>query len=173
MATQLQLNERKASLLAAVIKINTTYRTEEGKIAITMLRTTKECDKRVISRNARGIKDPEPLATTMLLMAKKTPFLAREDKLACFTEQEKKEALSTYKDARVQGRVYCSKRAFDIWLSKPQQISEHTMSIINVRTRCPSSMCFTSSHETWWLDFTNSTGPEPASKLVTYRKPEG
>lgn len=79
MATQLQLNERKASLLAAVRKINSTYRSSEGKRAIRMLRTTKECDKTVIARYARGVTDPEPLATTMLLRVKKTPFLARED----------------------------------------------------------------------------------------------
>lgn len=75
-----------------------------------MLTTTTECDKRVIACYTRDVKDPEPLATTMLLMAKKTPFLAREDQLGAFTEEEEKEAISTTKDARVQGRVYCSKR---------------------------------------------------------------
>lgn len=130
MASQLQLKERKASLLAAVRKINAIYSTEEGKAAVSMIRTTKECDKRVVARYARGVKDPEPLATTMLLMAKKTPFLAREDMLEAFTPEERRECLTGNKDARVRGKVYCSKRAFDIWLSKEQEIDDQTASII-------------------------------------------
>lgn len=118
--------------MAAVRRIINLAESDTGKEALSQMKKLKECDKRVISRYAKGTKDPEPLASTMILMAKKTPFLANKSYLKHFSPQEISEAFDTRPDNRVQGKVFCSKRAFDIWLSKEVEISEQTRASIDI-----------------------------------------
>nr|UAJ23569.1 PB2 [Granville quaranjavirus] len=68
----------------------------------------------------------------MILMARKTPFLARKSYLKYFTQEEIREAFDNKEDNRVEGRVYCSKRAFDMWLSKDIEVSDQTKASIDV-----------------------------------------
>nr|URY50685.1 PB2 protein [Quaranjavirus sp.] len=68
----------------------------------------------------------------MILMARKTPFLAKKSYLKYFTPEERKEAFDEREDNRVPGKVFCSKRAFDMWLSKDIPISEQTRASIDV-----------------------------------------
>lgn len=126
------LLERKARLLNAAKRIIGLRETEIGLKALNSLKTLKECDKKVVARYAKGVKDPEPLASTMILMARKTPFLARKSFLSHFSPQEIEEAFDCKEDGRVPGRVFCSKRAFDMWLAKDVSVSEQTQASIDV-----------------------------------------
>lgn len=147
------LLDRKTRLLNAAKRIIGLRETETGLKALNSLKTLKECDKKVVARYAKGVRGmpryakgmPEPLASTMILMARKTPFLAKRSFLGHFSQQEIDEAFNCKDDNRVPGKVFCSKRAFDMWLAKDVPISEQTQASIDVMYKQSRDMVATST----------------------------
>ncbi|ASR92123.1 polymerase PB2 [Araguari virus] len=126
------LKARKDRLLKLVRKVNDLKKNEEGLRALKLLQSEPVCNKRVITKYARVVKDPDPIATTQLLIGQKYPMLAKVKYLKEFTDEEKSEYFDTEKDCRRAGWIRCNKGALDCWISKSRPLSEEQKQVIKV-----------------------------------------
>ncbi|QHR77124.1 polymerase basic 2 protein [Quaranjavirus johnstonense] len=126
------LEARKRRLLNVVRKINETKSDPLADKIFNLLRTNPVCNKRVLTKYARVVKDPDPIATTQLLMGQKYPILAKRSYLSMFSKEEREANFAEEEDCRRPGWVRCTRAALNIWLEKEMEISEEVKRIIKV-----------------------------------------
>ncbi|AIY25029.1 polymerase basic 2 protein [Wellfleet Bay virus] len=125
------IQARKERLLKLARLVNQVAEEENGHDVLNLLKKEPVCNKRVITKYARVVKDPDPIATTQLLMGQKFPILAKKSYLRYYTEAEREELFSN-DDCRRVGWVKCSRKAIDLWISKGKPLTEEQRQIIKV-----------------------------------------
>nr|UTQ48794.1 polymerase PB2 [Quaranjavirus quaranfilense] len=131
-ATPETLQARKTRLLSVVRKIRSVTLDPLADQVFDLLRSNPVCNKRVLTKYARVVKDPDPIATTQLLMGQKYPILAKERYLHYFTPEERAANFAEEEDCRRPGWKRCTRRALNLWLDKEIEPNEETKQVIKV-----------------------------------------
>ncbi|AFN73050.1 polymerase PB2 [Tyulek (Tjuloc) virus] len=126
------LAARKSRLMSVVRKINSVSTDPLSDRVFGLLRSNPVCNKRVLTKYARVVKDPDPIATTQLLMGQKYPILAKEKYLHYFTPEERKLNFAEGEDCRRPGWKRCTRAALNLWLNKEIETTEESKQIIKV-----------------------------------------
>uniref|UniRef100_A0AAT9J9Q7 Polymerase PB2 n=1 Tax=Blattella germanica orthomyxovirus 1 TaxID=3133491 RepID=A0AAT9J9Q7_9ORTO len=129
------MDERKKIFLHCIRSINNV-----SDRALTILRTNKISNMRMIERNSKSLKDPNPITSTMVCMASKYPITV--DKTKCdkykipsrFMHERDEDIIA---DTRKHDRVLCKKEAIDWWIDNAEVPKEGLLGVINTLYKEP------------------------------------
>nr|BDF92392.1 polymerase basic protein 2 [Oba virus] len=145
MSTDTQVNtevkDRLLKVARSIVKLKSADETEERRevvdIALSILKANPVCNKRVLTKYARGVKDPNPLCSAMYTTSLKWPITMKREWVEWFVRRWPDAELfpPNKDDAREFSRVICARRALDLWLQSDEEITEAADKAISVLYR--------------------------------------
>lgn len=105
--------------------------------SIEMLRDMQMMNLKLMERSSKCVKDPNPLASTMVLMNRKYSLaidtkLAKENKIPKRFLDCGSNGNSGVNDMHSHGRVLCKKEAIEWWINESKVPDQDTKEIINI-----------------------------------------
>lgn len=120
-------NKMKEQLMIAIREIN-----KANKGTINILRNTEVNNVRMIERNSKNVKDPNPLMSAMSNMSKKYPISINKEKASKYGVPS---MLLGPMDTHLHERISAKKESIDWWIKNAKVPREELLEVINVVCR--------------------------------------